>query len=223
MRPLVIANLKSYKLKQEIREWIGEVEPGLVDLNVDAALAAPFPYLYLLENTRLLKRAAQDVSPYPPGSYTGEINAEMLSDNQVSYCIVGHSERRKYFFENYQQISSKIDMLVEHGITPVVCLRSEDITPQLSAISDRSKTSCIFVYEPPEDIGGTTSAPLDKIVSGIERIKPFLSGKQMVGYGGSVNAGNIKALTSLVDCFLIATAALDPESFIETCRNASTN
>ena len=35
------------------------------------------------------------------GMYTGEVSAEMLAEIGCKYVILGHSDRRKYLFENY--------------------------------------------------------------------------------------------------------------------------
>jgi len=84
-------------------------------------VAAPFVYLGDMPSTKLV-RAAQDVSEYNPGAYTGEISAEQLKDVGVGYCLVGHSERRVYFAETDKQINEKVKRLLEHKIIPVICI-----------------------------------------------------------------------------------------------------
>ena len=111
MKHLIIANLKSYKLEKELEEWLSDVSNYVSKSGAKTIVAPPFVYLHLLSKYPSITNAAQDVSPFPPGSYTGEINAEQLKDYQIKYCIVGHSERRKYFSESPTQINNKIDML----------------------------------------------------------------------------------------------------------------
>ena len=41
----------------------------------------------------------QNFYPEKSGAYTGEISTIMLSEIRVTHVIVGHSERRSYFFE----------------------------------------------------------------------------------------------------------------------------
>jgi len=41
--------------------------------------------------------AAQNCSQFSYGAYTGEVTAEQLKDINVSWVILGHSERRTHF------------------------------------------------------------------------------------------------------------------------------
>ena len=69
------------------------------------------PSLYLNKmnnNKENLFSGAQDVSRYNKGAYTGEFSAEMLSDLDVSFCIVGHSERRQNFNEDNITIEAEL-------------------------------------------------------------------------------------------------------------------
>ncbi len=43
--------------------------------------------------------AAQNISVYKNGAYTGETSAEMLNDAHIEWVILGHSERRHVFGE----------------------------------------------------------------------------------------------------------------------------
>src|SRR3972149_11743203 len=55
--------------------------------------------LELIKDLNLpVKLGAQDISPFDEGAYTGEVNGRQLKE-YVSYCIIGHSERRKHFQE----------------------------------------------------------------------------------------------------------------------------
>lgn len=43
--------------------------------------------------------AAQNVSQFKNGAYTGEISAQQLKDFGIDWTLIGHSERRSYFGE----------------------------------------------------------------------------------------------------------------------------
>ena len=68
--------------------------------NSDNCLIVCSPSIFLThlnKNEKNLFSGAQDVSIYNEGAYTGELSARMLADNNIKFCLVGHSERRQYF------------------------------------------------------------------------------------------------------------------------------
>ena len=86
-------------------------------------ICSPSIYLKSLEgNNKNLFCGAQDVSFYKEGAYTGELSALMLKDNNIDFCLVGHSERRQYFAETNNNVSIKSSNLIEENIFPVICI-----------------------------------------------------------------------------------------------------
>lgn len=204
---LVVANFKSNQALSEAESWLKEVKPkpGMV-------IAPSFPHLSLFSGFTL---SGQDVSPFPKGSYTGAVNAEQLKDLGVSYCLVGHSERRRYFHETAGDVANKVKELISVGITPLVCMDEADVTPQFASLDSEYLDKCIYCYEPSDGIGGTTTATPEQIASVREQIERFAPNCQFI-YGGSVNPQNLSTLLELnLAGVLVGSASLSPEKYLE--------
>ena len=105
MKKLVICNLKQYSLKQDYKTYQKDVEQQ--SDKVELIIAPQAIDMHFFNNNKI-KLAAQNVSKYEEGAYTGEISAQMLKCIGVEYVIIGHSERRQYFNETDETVSKKI-------------------------------------------------------------------------------------------------------------------
>ena len=96
------------------------------DMNCEVIICPPFPYLEMLTDYEFDEQrfnvGAQNCSAYDKGAYTGEVSAKMLKSIDVDYCIVGHSERRKYFGETNEILAEKINRLIENNMSPIYCV-----------------------------------------------------------------------------------------------------
>jgi triosephosphate isomerase len=112
------------------------------------------------------------------GAYTGEVSAEMLSKLNVRYVIVGHSERRALFGENDEVVRLKLDAVLRHAMTPILCvgetldqreagMAESTVSGQLvAALKDRDAEalgSIVVAYEPIWAIGTGLTASSDDV------------------------------------------------------------
>jgi len=160
---------------------------------------------------------AQNVHAEPAGAYTGEISAAMLS-GLVTWCIVGHSERRRDQGETDALVGRKLVRCREHDLRPILCVgetltereagRAETVVrSQLDgalAILDpaRRETSAgwlVVAYEPVWAIGtGRTASGADAAtMAGVIREALERNGLGTAAeavpilYGGSVTSATI--------------------------------
>lgn len=85
------------------------------------SFTALYPIGTILKETSI-KLGAQDCSNHLRGAFTGQISAQSLKSLGCSYCIVGHSDRRRFNGETSTVITQKAAHLVAHGIMPIICI-----------------------------------------------------------------------------------------------------
>jgi len=190
--------------------------------------------------------AAQDAFWAEDGAYTGEISPNMLAEFGVQYCLVGHSERRRYLGETDDMVAKKAAALQAAGISPVICVgeteaqfKKGEVTKVLRAqvaaaltnLKPDGKAPAIFAYEPIWSIGTGRPCPPQKAKEAHEIIRSTIQKRfsasaaehTRVIYGGSVDARNIGeyVTTTGVNGVLVGGASLDPRAFALLCRTAN--
>lgn len=221
-----------------------ETQPGEKAL---VLFAVPFPYLMLasekLKGKQGYKVAAQNCSNKKSGAYTGEVSVEMLQSIDVSFCLVGHSERREYFGEDGALLAQKIDVCLESGITPVFCcgepleIREEEsqddyvrsqLEDSLFHLSESQLQKLVIAYEPIWAIGTGKTASTEEAQQMHAQIRSVLAGKWgmevaqniSILYGGSVKASNAAELFACadVDGGLVGGASLVASEFAQIIK-----
>ena len=122
---LIAGNWKMYKTKAEARAFAEELKAMNLPNASSVAIMAPFTQLDTLVEAFKgtgIKVGAQNVHYEKEGAYTGEISVDMLKEIGVDYCVVGHSERRQYFGETDETVNRKLKVLIDAGITPILCV-----------------------------------------------------------------------------------------------------
>jgi triosephosphate isomerase len=162
----------------------------------------------------------------------------MLAKLNVSYVIVGHSERREYFKETDEDVRRKLDAVFAQGMTPIVCVgetldereagsTETKVTGQVEAavtgLPAEQVERLVIAYEPIWAIGtGRTATPEDAqtTIGLIRQVVRRLQGDGpadaiRIQYGGSVKPTNIAELMAEpdIDGALVGGASLDPDDF----------
>lgn len=224
MSRYVVANWKSNKSLVEARQWLTRfLEIHRPHPNLKVILAPAFPFLFPLN--QLLKDgksgvllAAQDVSSFPRGAYTGAVAAQMLK-GLAAYVIVGHSERRRWFHETPQDVANKVREALAVGITPIVCVDQPYAQAQFAALSDDEVSNIIVGYGPVEAVGVDIAPSPERIRGALGELQSMVLDSPIL-YGGSVsceNAGEYMKMPGLSG-LMVATASLEPEEFADICQ-----
>lgn len=224
----ILANWKSYKNRSEAEEWI-ETFLGAHNESsrIKIILAPPFVYLESLykkihnSGFNNLYLAVQDISPFPPGAYTGAVAADMIK-GLAEYAITGHAERRRYFHETNQEIANKVRESVDAGIGPILCVDRDYARAQTAALDESDLDKLIIGYGPagsigldvPQDLGEAREA-----VKELQRITP----SNPILYGGSIRKNNAADYIGIegVSGLMVSSGCLDPEEFAAICRIAA--
>ena len=245
-KQIAAANWKMNLTYQQGEKLLDDILGADIKLNShqEVIFAVPFPYLIMtrseVENEYNYHAAAQNCYHKRNGAFTGEISAEMLHSLAITYCIVGHSERREYFSETNAMLAEKLDLCLEFYITPIFCCgeplavreagaQNEFVETQLKDslfhLSAEQLKNIIIAYEPIWAIGTGKTASTAQAQEMHAHLRSILArryGKDIADevsilYGGSVKANNAKELFSCsdVDGGLVGGASLIAEDFIQ--------
>lgn len=197
--------------------------------NVDVVACPPLPYLSGIRALHPdLPLGVQDVSSQPLGAHTGEVGTAIFKSLDISYAIIGHSERR-VLGETDEEIAAKVSAALSAGITPIVCigegrtvqeLGSDAVraflTKQLDAIPDGA--GIVIAYEPIWAIGSGIADDPERAGTTAHFIAEYVAPRMQnvrVLYGGSATAENASTFLEqdAIDGLLVGGASLDATKF----------
>lgn len=243
---LIAANWKMNLTPSQTKEYFEKFLPlveGIKDREI--LICPPFTSLCVANEIlkdKWVKLGAQNFHYEAKGAYTGEISLIMLKEFDISYVIVGHSERRWIFGESDELINKKLTAALQYGIRPILCVgerieeREAGLTFKVVETQIRLALSGLeaytdsldIAYEPVWAIGtGNPATPEDAqlvhafIKELLFSINPNHRGETRVLYGGSVNPQNSSEFLKMkdVDGLLVGGASLDPESFAKIVKS----
>jgi L-erythrulose 1-phosphate isomerase len=249
-RILLGTSWKMNKTTQEAFDYVGRLLEELRSTRnlqkVQIFVIPPFTCLSAVKQRSSGKFwvGAQNMHSETWGAFTGEISAPMLKDLGVDMVELGHAERRHYFNENDVAINRKVQLALQYGIRPLICVgesaeekdfgvERESVARQikiaLKGVSVDQLSSIIVAYEPTWAIGNSGSAAEPgyiRIMSNhIRQVLRSLFGEKArilipVIYGGTVNSGNAGEILARggLDGLFIGRAAWDAEAFASLIR-----
>lgn len=233
--------------KEMVRLWAGQAasQPN-VNVVICPSFAAIEEVRAEIKGTSI-GLGAQDCFWDNKGAYTGEVSPLSLKEEGCRYCIVGHSERRKYLGETDEMVRKKVKALLAVGLIPIVCVgetreereagqRDATVINQLKNALEGNRPvgvqSVIIAYEPRWAIGVGQAVSPDDAASMHSLIYETLNGfiqpdsvrrQFSVIYGGSADAANISGFLRLpmIDGVLVGTAALKAKEFVRMAEVAA--
>lgn len=247
-RKLLLGNWKMNKTSKEALTFAKQTDE-LVKIakenNVDLGVAPTYLSLQIVkENVSCdMIVASQNCHFEDHGAFTGEISIPMLKDVDISWCIIGHSERRSYDNETDEKCNKKIKALFANKMVPVYCVgetlaqfengQTKEVVERQIRIGLKDLTkdevnNLVIAYEPVWSIGTGKNASKEIAEDVCKFIRDILS--DMFGtvcedirilYGGSVKPDNIKQYLSCpdVDGALVGGASLNIDSYKQLLIN----
>jgi triosephosphate isomerase len=239
-RPIIFGNWKMNKTPSEAREFFAGIQGYVTGAEkADYGIAAPYVDLAIaVEAAGALKIGAENCNEVDAGAFTGEVSVPMLKETGVTYCIIGHSERRTYYAETSAHCAAKAKRLFEAGITPILCVGETE------AQYDAGQTADVLKTELKESLAGLSADQVGRMVIAYEPIWAIGTGKSAdvtiaqsccklvrdtvrslfdetaaehvrIQYGGSVKPANIAEYMACpdIDGALIGGASLKVDSF----------
>ncbi len=220
-----------------------------VHRDIQIILAPSFLTLYSVFqelNHHKFSLAAQDGYFKDSGAYTGEVSFSMMK-GLIDYAIIGHSARRIYFHESFEEVRDKVQAAIRNKIRPIICIgetKPEKLDGQTNQVIHDQLVSAIyhltaeeisqviFAYEPIWAISSFDAEPskpddmqkaLKFIRNQIEELYGITAANEAtLLYGGSVDDYDISAFLSLADCdgVLVGAASLNYEKFAKMIKIA---
>ncbi|HEU0063469.1 MAG TPA: triose-phosphate isomerase [Flavisolibacter sp.] len=248
-KQIAAANWKMNLNYQQAEKLLDDILSARISLkeHQQVIFAVPYPYLIMAKSEIADEEgyaiAAQNCSDKLNGAYTGEVSVEMLRSIGISYCILGHSERREYFLETNKLLADKINICLSNKITPIFCCGEplairdkgtqneyvqQQLTESLFHLNPDQIKNIIIAYEPIWAIGTgktATTAQTQEMHAHLRSVLGNNWGKEVADevsilYGGSVKANNAAELFESpdVDGGLVGGASLISKDFIEIIK-----
>ena len=118
----------NWKMNKTLQEGVALAAQLKEDVkNPKCAVVIGTPFIHLATVAEMLKGspikvAAENCADKEKGAFTGEVSAEMVKSTGAEYCILGHSERRAYYHEDYEILKNKVELALANGLKVIFCI-----------------------------------------------------------------------------------------------------
>ncbi|MGH2627854.1 MAG: triose-phosphate isomerase [Anaerolineales bacterium] len=248
--PFIAGNWKMHRTVREAVETANAVKALVAAVEtVDVVICPPFTALADVGRAIAgsnVELGAQDMYWEAEGAYTGAISGPMLWELGCTYVIVGHSERRRYFRENDEEVGLKVRAAFAQELLPILCVgetleerdggRTEAVIEgQLriaaAGLEAEALPRLVVAYEPVWAIGtgrSATGGEANRVSALIRQWLGAAAGgpsadQTRVLYGGSVTPENIAEFIGQpeIDGALVGGASLNAEAFAQVVLAAA--
>ena len=247
-KKILVGNWKMNKNLSQTGEFLNSINANLtIDKNKRFIIAPSFvnlEYAVKESSNSPVEICCQNISEFEEGAYTGEVSAKMLSSVGVNIAIIGHSERREFYFENNNVLKNKIKTALNNNFEIIFCFGEsllerknnnyfstvkKQIVNTLFEFNPNEFNKIILAYEPVWAIGTGENASAEQAQEIHLFVRELIENKfgaevasnLTILYGGSLKPNNSKELFEKkdVDGGLVGGASLNPDTFLEIYRS----
>ncbi|MBM9514541.1 triose-phosphate isomerase [Desulfogranum marinum] len=221
---IILANWKANFSPSRAAQWCEEFSAAYQPVaGMEVVIAVPF--LCMEEVGRRLNElegvslAAQTVSPYPQGSYSGSTPAAWLR-GLAKYALLGHRERRDYFHETAQDVAKQVYESLAEELVPIVCVDQDNINAQTAIFDTEDLLKIRWAYTPKDAEQLERAHGNQSIETAVSSISKKV-GHQPVLYGGGVNNSNGGQILELpgVQGIMLGRGCLDAAAFAKLVQS----
>ena len=248
-RKLIIAG--NWKMNLTVGDAVGlvrDLQSELAEVTAIDMVVCP-AFTALSEVSKVLDwrihLGAQNMNENDYGAFTGEIAAGMLTDLNVTYVILGHSERRQHQKESDELVGKKAQKAIAEGLKPIICIgetleeregnKTEEVLQTqvngcLSGLSAQQMEHVTLAYEPVWAIGTGKTATADQAQEAHAFVRQRVgklfdsqvAERLRIQYGGSVKPENARELMGQadVDGALVGGASLKARAFADIIKQS---
>ena len=247
-KKILVGNWKMNKNLSQTDQFLKSINTNLTfDKNKRFIIAPSFvnlEYAVKKSSNSPVEICCQNISEFEEGAYTGEVSAKMLSSVGVNIAIIGHSERREFYFENNNVLKNKIKTALNNNFEIIFCFGEsllerknnnyfstvkKQIVDTLFEFNPNEFNKIILAYEPVWAIGTGENASAEQAQEIHLFVRELIENKfgtevasnLTILYGGSLKPNNSKELFEKkdVDGGLVGGASLNPDTFLEIYRS----